>query len=306
MSDMKQNKFNGIIPALYTCFSNDGEVNYTETAHLASWLVDKGAGGFYLCGTTGSGLLLQMHERKRIVEEVASAVNSKVPLMVHVGSMATRDAVELAKHAAGIKGVCGISSLPPQYYPVPFDEEIANLSVIAEATELPFYPYVFGSSIDKYGIDRLINGFARIPHMAGIKAFVSDLSVHQTIVKNGPSHWQLFHGFDQCLFHALAIPGVTAAIGSTYNIVPEIVIRIFDAVQKGDYKGGNGLMQKYAGYWLAIQGYSFLGFGYYLLARRGFITGHPRLPLRLPSKSEIDVVESRMREMGFNLETGGL
>jgi N-acetylneuraminate lyase len=303
---MNRNKFTGIIPALYTCFKDGGDVNYTETAKLAKWLVEKGVGGFYLCGTTGSGLLLSKEERKKIVESVAESINGNVPIMVHVGSMATKDAVELAKHAAGIKGVCGISSLPPQYYPVGFEDEIANLSVVAEATNLPFYPYLFESMASKYGIDKLINGFARIPNMAGIKAFVSDMSIHQTIVNNGPSHWQLFHGFDQCLFQALTIPQITASIGSTYNIVPEIVIEIFNAVKQNEYAKANSLSCEFRKYWLSIQGYSFLGFGSYFLKKRGFMMGQPRLPLRWPNDDEITVVEDRMRKFAFNLEKGGI
>jgi N-acetylneuraminate lyase len=298
--------FEGIIPALYTCFEENGGVNYKETARLAGWLADKGAGGFYLCGTTGSGLLLSKEERKSIVEAVAERLNCRVPLMVHVGAMATRDAVELAKHAAGVKGVCGISSLPPQYYPVSFSEEIANLSVVADATELPFYPYMFGSSIEKHGVGKLIEGFKSIPHMAGIKAFVSDLSVHQTIVTQGPKHWQLFHGFDQCLFHALTIPEVNAAIGSTYNVVPEIVVEIYNAAKNGDYAKANSLQRQYCGYWVSIQGYSFLGFGSYFLSKRGFKMGRPRLPLRHPAAEEIAIVEGRMANAGFKVECGGL
>ncbi|MCE5341309.1 MAG: dihydrodipicolinate synthase family protein [Planctomycetaceae bacterium] len=303
---MNKRSFNGIIPALYTCFEDSGSVNYKETARLAKWLVKKGCGGFYLCGTTGSGLLLSKEEREKILESVAESVNGDVPIMVHVGSMATKDAVELAKHAAGIKGVCGISSLPPQYYPVGFDDEIANLSIIAEATDIPFYPYLFESTVNKYGVDNLINGFAKIPNMAGIKAFVADLSIHQAIVNNGPAHWQLFHGFDQCLLQALSIPQITAVIGSTYNVVPEIVIEIFNAIKNNDYKKGSALSCEFRKYWLSIQGYSFLGFGSYFLKKRGFRMGQPRLPLRWPDNDEIIVVENRMQKSGFNLENGGI
>ena len=153
--------FRGIIPALYTCYQDDGAVNCAETVRLAQWLVEKGVGGFYLCGSTGNGLLLTSNERQRIVESVAAGLDGQVPLMVHVGTMNTADAVALARHAAKLKGVCAISSLPPQYYPVPLDHEIQHLSTIAAAGELPFYPYVFGTTVDKYGIGPLIDGFGK-------------------------------------------------------------------------------------------------------------------------------------------------
>lgn len=293
--------FKGIIPALYTCFDNSGQVNCTETARLAKWLVQKGVGGFYLCGTTGSGLLLSMEERKKITETISCELDGQVPLMVHVGCMAIRDAIELAKHAAGLKGVKGISSLGPQYYSVPFAEEIQCLSAVAQASELPFYPYLFGSMVEKYGVEKIIDGFSAIPNMAGLKAFVSDLAVHQTIIKQGPGNWQVFHGYDQCLFYAMNIKGIEAAIGSTYNIVPEIVVEIVNAVQKGNFERGRALQEKFSDYWISIQGFSFLAFGAYFLSQRGFKTGPMRLPLRLPTEAEIQTVCQKLKKSGFDI-----
>ena len=144
-----QKLFRGIIPALYTCYREDGGVNLAETVRLAQWLVEKGVGGFYLCGSTGNGLLQSLDERQQIVESVCNGLDGQVPLMVHVGTMNTADAVELAKHASRLKGVCAISSLPPQYYPMPLDHEIEHLSAVSTATDLPFYPYVFGTTVDR-------------------------------------------------------------------------------------------------------------------------------------------------------------
>ncbi len=293
--------FKGIIPALYTCFCDNGEVNYAETARLAKWLVQKGAGGFYLCGTTGCGLLLSMEERKKIAEAVSSELDGQVPLMVHVGCMAIKDAVDLAKHAAGLKGVKGISSLPPQYYSVPFAEEIKCLSAVAQASDLPFYPYLFGSMVEKHGVEKIIDGFSAIPNMAGLKAFVSDLAVHQTIIKQGPANWQVFHGYDQCLFQAMMIKGIDAAIGSTYNIVPEIVVEIVNSVKNRNFEQGRKLQEKFSDYWISIQGFSFLAFGAYFLSQRGFKTGPMRLPLRLPTEAEIHIVCQKLKKSGFDV-----
>jgi N-acetylneuraminate lyase len=298
--------FTGIIPALYTCFNDDGSVNYSETGRLAEWLVDKGANGFYLCGTTGSGLLLEINERKKIVETISEAVNGKVPLMVHVGCMNTKDSQELASHAGKVKGVCAISSLPPQYYDLPIKDEIEHLSTIASVTDLPFYPYVFDPTINKYGINNIVDIFSQITNIAGIKAFVTDLSVHQAFCKKAPSQWQLLHGVDQCLCQALIIPGINGAIGSTYNVVPEIVTAIYSSVANSNYTEAISLHSHYGGYWLSLQGHNFLTFGRYFLQKRGFKMGRPRLPLRLPSEDEIAEVENKLVKAGFNFSTGGL
>lgn len=298
--------FPGITPALYTCYNDDGSVNLEETARLAQWLVGKGVGGFYLCGSTGNGLLLGKDERKAIIEAISAKLDGQVPLMVHVGAMNTADSIELAQHAAKVKGVCAISSLPPQFYPMPFDDEIAHLSKIAWATNLPFYPYLFPDLITKHGIDTIIEGFAKIPNMAGIKAFVADLSVHQSIMRFAPSHWELLHSNDHLLVFALTIAGIGGAIGSTYNAVPEIAVAIFQAVQAGDYPKAFALHKQFGGYLLSIDGNPFLPLGRYFLQKRGFKMGPPRSPLLAPTEEAIAVVEKKMKDVGFDPLTGGL
>ena len=291
---MSRKIFTGIIPALYTCYHDDGSVNYKETVRLAQWLCEKGVGGFYLCGTTGDGLLLAIDERRKILESLSQALDGAVPLMTHVGCMNTADSIELARHAGACKGVKAISSLAPQYYPMPLTDHIKHLSGIARASDMPFYPYLFSESVDTHGVPALLEAFGQIPNMAGIKAFVQNLAVHQEIIINGPKNWELLHGFDQCLFHALCIPGVDGAIGSTYNVLPEIAVSIYNSVLDKDFEQGIALQDKFADYWLAVQRGVFLPMGRYLMQRRGFKMGPPRAPLCPPDPDIISFVEKKI------------
>ncbi|MFO7535878.1 MAG: dihydrodipicolinate synthase family protein [Kiritimatiellia bacterium] len=304
-SSKSRKLFHGITPALYTAYKKNGEVNYTETARLAEWLVDKGVKGFYLCGSTGEGLLMTSDERRRIVETVSVAVGRQASLMVHVGTMATRDAVELAKHAADQKGVVAISSLAPQYYGYTMEDEVAHLSTIATATNKPFYPYLFASGVAKYGTTGLIKAFSQIPQMGGIKAFVQDFSVHQALLMEGPPQWEILHGADECLAPALSIPGIDGAIGSSYNVVPEIVIAIYEATRRGDLKKAAALHRHYMGYWRGIYMTKALCMGRYFLSVRGFAMGEPRAPLRAPTAEMIKAAEQAHRALGFNIQRGG-
>lgn len=298
--------FRGITPALYTAYQKNGEVNYTETARLAEWLAGKGAAGFYLCGSTGEGLFLTLDERRKIVETVSRAVGREASLMVHVGTMATRDAVELAKHAADQKGVVAISSLAPQYYAYTVEDEIAHLSTIATATDKPFYPYLFAAGVAKYGTSGLIKAFSQIPRMGGIKAFVQDLMVHQTLLMEGPAEWEILHGYDECLGPALSLPGIEGAIGSSYNVVPEIAIAIYEATRRGDLLKAAVLHRHYMAYWRGVNMTKALSMGRYFLTVRGFAMGDPRAPLRPPTKEMIQAAKKAHRELGFDVERGGI
>lgn len=299
--------FNGINAALYTAYREDGAVDCDETGRLARWLVEKGIAGLYLCGTTGDGLLLSLDERRRIVATVAGAVGANVPLMVHVGTLATRDAVDLARHAADQQGVCAISSLGPVYYPLPLADQVNHLSRIAEATELPFYPYLFHDSVQSHGIPAILAAFREIPRLGGIKAFVPDLSVHQTILAQGEPSWELLHGHDPTLAQALAIPGVDGAIGSTYNVVPEIVVAVHAAARRGDHGTAAQLHQRYGHYWRpAVRLGSPLTIGRHWLNQRGFRMGEPRLPKRCAPQAMIDEMAQGLQRGGFDVLKGGM
>lgn len=75
----------GIVPALVTPFDGEGNVNYGELKKLVRLLLEEGADGFYVTGSTGECFLLTDEERIRITAAVAEAAEGRVPVIAHVG-----------------------------------------------------------------------------------------------------------------------------------------------------------------------------------------------------------------------------
>ncbi len=46
-------KFNGIIPAFYACYDENGKISDEGTRSLTSHLINKGVKGVYVCGSSG-------------------------------------------------------------------------------------------------------------------------------------------------------------------------------------------------------------------------------------------------------------
>ena len=90
--------FHGAWPALITPATQDGDLNLAALHDLVAWLLNKKIDGLYLCGSTGEGLLLPPAERRSLVETVMQQVGDRIPIIVHVGSVSTRDAMALAAH----------------------------------------------------------------------------------------------------------------------------------------------------------------------------------------------------------------
>jgi dihydrodipicolinate synthase/N-acetylneuraminate lyase len=159
--------------------------------------------------------------------------------------------------------------------------------------------------VARLGTANLVKVLSQIPQVGGVKAFVSDLAVHQFLVNQSPG-WEVLHGYDECLAMALVMPGIDGAIGSTYNAVPELAVGIYRAAQAGDVRELKRLHQRFTQYWLPMPGVKIALFGRYFLNVRGFAMGAPRAPLRLPSAEMIRAVAKAHRAAGIDIRRGGL
>src|SRR5262245_43067484 len=107
--------FGGIWPALLTPLTDSGDVNLGEIDKLIDLFVRQEMGGVYVLGSTGQWPLLHPEQRRVAAERIVKAAAGRLPVMVHVGAVATDDAIALARHAARI-GADAVSAVAPIYY----------------------------------------------------------------------------------------------------------------------------------------------------------------------------------------------
>lgn len=226
-------KVAGIIPALITPFDNDYEVNYSSLRRLVNRLLDQGVGGFYVCGSTAECFLLSDEERMKIIEVVTEEVNGRVGVIAHVGNINQRKAIEYARHAQSC-GVTAVSSVPPFYYKFK-KEEIANYyAAISDAVDLPMIIYCIPAlSGVTLTVDDISN-IMQVSNAQGLKYTAYDLFELEKIRRRHPD-LKIFFGRDEMFCSALPL-GLTGAIGSTYNVMPQKYIAIQKAYEEGNMK----------------------------------------------------------------------
>ncbi len=227
--------FHGAWPALITPANADGSVNLAVLRDLVVYLLDKKVDGLYLCGSTGEGLLIPPDGRRSVVETVMQQVGDRIPIIVHVGSVSTREAMALAAHAQEM-GTAGVSSVQPIYLGG-IDATYRHYEAIAAAAPaLPFFPYLFGGQIDATTLMKEL--LCRIPNVSGAKYTGPNMYEIAQIIALGDDHphekgWTIFSGMDeQCLFAAMMdAPG---NIGSTLNVMPGAYRRMRACYADGD------------------------------------------------------------------------
>lgn len=222
--------FEGIWPALVTPFTESHQVNIPVLRDLVQFLLDKGVDGLFVGGTTGEGIYMPAQERKRVLETVIAQVNGRIPVVTHVGAVASGDAVDLARHAAE-HGAAGVSSILPPLY-TNWTALQRYFELIATATpDLPLFVYLL---LPNYDAAALMRELIKIPTLSGGKYTGPNMYEMRNIIDLRQSNWSIWSGMDeQCVYAAMM--GATGAIGSTLNIMPGAFRKIRECVKSGDY-----------------------------------------------------------------------
>ncbi|HBV82451.1 MAG TPA: N-acetylneuraminate lyase, partial [Lachnospiraceae bacterium] len=58
-------KYQGIIPAFYACYNEQGEVDEDRVERLTDYMVKKGVKGLYVGGSSGECIYQSVEDRKR-------------------------------------------------------------------------------------------------------------------------------------------------------------------------------------------------------------------------------------------------
>ena len=232
--------FKGVIPAVISVFDKDENLDEQGTREFIRYLMSMDIGGLYVTGSTGETWMMTAEERMRQVEIVMEEVGDKLPVVVHVGAMSTREAIKLAKHAEQF-GAAGVSSVPPFYFKYNGEQIYQYYKDVAEATSLPMIVY----NIPLAGmmtVDQIIR-LSQIENVKGVK-YTGTALFEVTQIKDGcKPGFQVYGGCDELGSSNIAL-GVDGIIGSFYNVIADHYIKIWKAVEASDIPLATDLQRK--------------------------------------------------------------
>ena len=225
-------KYQGIIPAFYACYEEDGSVSLERTGAFAKYLYEKGVKGLYVCGSSGECIYQGVEERKRTLEQVMDAVKGKLTVIAHVACNNTADSRELAAHAESL-GVDAIAAIPPIYFHLP-EHAIAkywnDISDAAPNTDFVIYniPQLAGTALTM----PLFKEMLKNPRVIGVKNSSMPVQDIQMFKAEAGENRVIFNGPDEQLVSGLAM-GADGGIGGTYGVMPELYLKIERLVKAG-------------------------------------------------------------------------
>ena len=223
MRDLK--KYEGVIPAFYACYDDQGEISPERVRALVEYFLVKGVQGLYVNGSSGECIYQSVADRKLILEEVMAVAKGKLTIIAHVACNNTKDSMELARHAESL-GVDAIATIPPIYFRLP-EYSIAQywnaISAAAPHTDFVIYniPQLAGVALTP----SLYTEMLKNERVIGVKNSSMPVQDIQTFAALGGEDHLVFNGPDE-QFLGGRLMGARAGIGGTYGAMPELFLKL--------------------------------------------------------------------------------
>ncbi len=228
-------KYQGIIPAFYACYDDNGEISPERVEALIRHLIAKGVKGVYVGGSSGECIYQSVADRKLVLEHVMKAAEGKLTVIAHVACNNTADSKELAAHAESL-GVDAIAAIPPIYFHLPeyaIAEYWNDISSAAPNTDFVIYniPQLAGVALTM----PLFREMRKNPRVAAVKNSSMPVQDIQMFKMEGGEGFVVFNGPDEQLVSGLAM-GADGGIGGTYAVMPELYLKIKELTDTGKVK----------------------------------------------------------------------
>ena len=212
----------GAFAAALTPLAAGGEaLDERAVGPYVEFIAAGGVDGILVCGTTGEGVLLSIHERQRLADLFVDAAREHgLAVAVHCGAQTTSATAALAAHAAGA-GAAAVAVIAPPYFAL--DEAALERhfrAAAAACAPLPFYVYEFearaGYPVPVPVIERLREA---APNLRGLKVSDKPWEKLEPYLLDG---LDVFVGAEALVERGLA-NGAAGAVSGLAAAYPEVV-----------------------------------------------------------------------------------
>lgn len=283
----------GVIPAVVTSFRSDESLDENAVRRTVRFLVDSGVHGLYLTGSTGEMFLMDEHERNRVLELAVEEAGGRVPVIAHIGNIGTQKSIALSKAAARI-GVDAVSSIAPMYWNFTEEDIYAYYSDLAAATDKPLI--VYNIALAKLLNSTLIDRLAKIPNVCGVKYTATTHFEIGRMKRALGQDFLVYSGCDEMAVSGL-LNGADGIIGSFYNLMPDVFLRLYAACQRGDYETAAAEQQRANQVILTALQYDYLAVIKLCMKWMGLDAGRSRRPFHCYTAEEEAHIRAEFRTL---------
>lgn len=289
------NKWNGIIAALWTPTHADGELDRAALKTNVAFLKSCGIHGILALGSTGEFLYLSPALRKEVIRSVVE-FSDKLPVVANISDMRPAVVAELGIGAREA-GVSAVALLPPFYYRFAQADLVEWYVRAAGTARLPLFLYNFpertGNRLSLETIDAITD---RV-QIAGIKQSGAEFSYHSPLVQLGrKKNFVVFTGSDTRIAEAMAL-GVCGCMGGLANGIPDLMVDVYRAVRMGSIEELQGASERVSAIGQLVDRVEFPTNVAALIEARGFSAGHLKSVVSADTRDRFSRLKRDLRDL---------
>jgi 4-hydroxy-tetrahydrodipicolinate synthase len=289
--------FRGIGTALVTPFDTDYNVDYNAVRKICRQQIEGKVDALIVIGTTGESPVINIDERKKIIETVISEAKGKAEIIVGTGTNDTRKVVELNKIAEELKADA-VLIVNPYYNKGTQESLIAHYKYISERTPLPIYIYNVPSRTAMNMLPETIVKIAdACKNIVGVKEACSNISQIAHLMSIKPDTLAVYSGNDNETLPIMALGGL-GIISVFSNAYPKELKSITEAMLNNNLP----LAQKLNNRYMSMMNALFVETSpipiKYIMSKLGLCENVLRLPLIPATPAAQKRLDEEMKKMG--------
>ncbi|MFJ8431502.1 dihydrodipicolinate synthase family protein [Kitasatospora sp. NPDC094019] len=235
----------GIIAYPVTPFTpgEEGGVDVDALAALVDRLIDAGCHAVAPLGSTGESAYLDDREWCTAAEAAIGAVDRRVPTVVGVSDLTTRNAVRRARFAEQA-GADAVMVLPQAYWKLDEREVVGHFTAVADAVGLPVMLY---NNPATSGVDvppeLLVSLVERVENITMVKESSGDVRRLHRLAQLTDGALPFYNGSNPLALAAFAA-GATGWCTAAPCLIPGPVLELHRAVRSGEWDLAREVFQR--------------------------------------------------------------
>lgn len=238
------NQFHGIIGYTITPFSADGEqLDLPALGQSIDRLIAGGSHAIAPLGSTGEGAYLSDSEWQQVAQYSLERIAKRVPSIVSVSDLTTAGALRRARFAQK-HGADAVMVLPAAYWKLSEAEILQHYRAIGAAIDIPIMlynnPATSGTDMPVELILRIVR---EVDNVTMVKESTGDIQRMHKLHLLGEGQVPFYNGCNPLALEAF-VAGATGWCTAAANLIPELNLRLYQAVQAGELEQAKALFYR--------------------------------------------------------------
>ena len=225
--------WNGVMPAITTCFDRNYEVDHGFLAEHCRWLLDNGCTGVVPLGSLGESATLTFDEKVAILRTCVESISGGAPVVGSISALSTSEAVALAKAAADA-GCDALMVLPPYVYQGNWRENKTHVAAVFRATPLSCMlynnPVAYGTDFTPEQVQELAEEYENLEAVKESSTDARRVAAIRALVKD---RLEILVGVDDAIVEGVSV-GAVGWVAGLANALPRESVELLNLALSGE------------------------------------------------------------------------